>query len=218
LPTPTQTPIPARDSNAGLEINYGAEYTNRLVVTLRIRPPTESILIAALRMPAQAEVIQMEVSNHPHFSPAVLLPFSPVTTWTLDREETDGLRTVYIRFMNGYGRISGSYEDSIILDDRPPVGSISIGPQGEGTMLLHLPASDDLSGVQQMRLSFSEELQEGNWIGYEPTYELPAREAATLYVRYRDGAGNTSDAYRGVNLEHLALRTYLPLSLSRHSR
>ena len=85
-------------------------------------------------------------------------------------------------------------------------------------MLLHLPASDDLSGVQQMCRRFDETLQEDNWIANQPSYELPAEEAATLYVRYRDGAGNVSPPYRDINPVHFGFRIYIPLSLSEYSR
>jgi len=216
-----------------VEINDGAEYANQSVVTLRIRPPAEVINLPTPRVqrPAEAikmatprimrpavKVIQMEVSNHPHFSPTVLLPLSSTVTWTLDREEPGGLRTVYIRFIDDDGRYSARYEDSIILDVQSPTGAISIGPQDKGTVLLHLPASDDLSGVQQMCLSFGEGPQEDYWIAYQPTYELPAEEAATLYVRYRDGAGNVSRTYRDINPARVGFRVYIPLSLSEYSR
>jgi hypothetical protein len=201
-----------------VEINDGAEYANQSVVTLRIRPPAEAISLATPRMPPAAEAIRMEVSNHPHFSPTVLLPLSSTVTWTLDREGSGGLRTVYIRFIDDDGRYSARYSDSITLDVQSPTGAISIGPRDGGIVLLHLPASDDLSGVQRMCFSFGEGSQEESWIAYQPTYELPAEEAAALYVRYRDGAGNVSHAYRDTNPAHLEFRIYIPLSLSEYSR
>lgn len=78
-------------------------------------------------------------------------------------------------------------------------------------VFLHLLASDDLSGVQQMCLGCGEEFQEDSWISYQSTYELPDEGTATFYVRYRDGAGNVSDPYRGVNPAHLEFKAYLPL-------
>jgi hypothetical protein len=230
--TLTPTSWPLRDRTASVEINDGAEYANQAAVTLSIWPPAEAIHLTTPRtrrpaeafnlatptMPPAAGAIQMEVSNHPHFSPTVLLPISSTVAWTLDQEGTGGLRTVYIRFIDDDGRTSARYEDSIILDVQSPIGSISIDPQDGGTVLLHLPASDDLSGVQQMCLSFDETLQEDNWIAYQPTYELPAEEAATLYVRYRDGAGNVSPPYRDINPVHFGFRIYIPLSLSEYTR
>lgn len=199
-PTPTVTPLPTYDPTARLSINDGAEYANQLTVTLGMEPP--------------AGAVTMEVSNDPRFSPALVLPLSHTASWVLEQGGTDDLRTVYVRFRDGDGRLSASYEDSIILDVHPPTGSISVSPQGQGTVLLHLPASDDLSGVHQMRLSLGQKPEQDVWVDYQPTYELPDDGEATFTVQYLDNAGNVSDAYRGINPSQLAFKAYLPIYLS----
>lgn len=210
-----------------MEINGGAEYINQPSVTLAIRPPTEtSALTFADLQPLDAssqtfspierstiDIYQIQVSNHPHFSPASLLPLSLTITWTLEQEGPSGPRTVYVRFIDSDGRHSVTYEDSILLDEQPPTGSISIQPQSEGMVLLHLDAHDDLSGVDQMQLIQGDEPQPDGWIHYQNTYALPLGEAVSLQVRYRDSAGNVSDMYRGVHPAHLTQQTYIPLAL-----
>lgn len=197
-PTSTATASPTPDSNVSVLINDGLKYTNHTTVTLRIQAP--------------AKAVEMEVSNDPGFSSAAHLLVAPTVTWTLDKAQTGGLRTVYVRFSDSDGNYFATGEDSITLDIQPPTGSISASPQGKGVLLLHLPASDDLSGVQQMSFSSNEQPQADDWISYQPTYEIRDQGTAAFYVRYRDAAGNVSATYTEVNPARLKFKAYFPIA------
>lgn len=62
---------------------------------------------------------------------------------------------------------------------------------------LTLSASDDFSGVNRMLISHSPSFEDEVWIDFKPStiYWAPIGETSTVYVRFRDRAGNTSKTY-----------------------
>jgi hypothetical protein len=78
-----------------------------------------------------------------------------------------------------------------------------------GTATLWLEASDDNSGVYDMRLGENRRLDDAPWRIYTDTVTVTWPIAGVVYVQYRDRAGNLSAA--------VSTRTeydiYLPLVL-----
>ena len=118
-------------------------------------------------------------------------------------------RVVYVRYKDLGGNVSSNYQDDIILDVTPPVGSISVATSTvTSTVTLHLNASDDVSGVGAMRLSDSQSFSGATWQAYSTTVVWPVTGEA-VYVQYRDNAGNVSPVYSAsLPGEH---RVYLPV-------
>ena len=126
-------------------------------------------------------------------------PFAASESWTL--AAGDGSKTVYVQYRDNAGNASASYSDTIMLDATAPAGSIVIdggAPYATSTSVnLGLAASDGGSGVADMRFSNNS----STWSGWEPyasgkSWTLVAGDGTkTVYVQYRDNAGNISGSY-----------------------
>ena len=67
-------------------------------------------------------------------------------------------------------------------------------PAGPANITLHLQAEDDLSGMADMMISHLPDCRCGTWEPYSTTkaWYVPD-EATTIYVKFRDNAGNVSE-------------------------
>jgi hypothetical protein len=166
-------------------INGDSEYANSVDVSL------------ALSASYPPNVTDMCISNTSSCTAWNGYVSSP--TWTL--AGGDGTKFVYVKFRNASGVVSNQYYDSIVLDTAPPTGSVVINGGASYTTAtqvnLTLSASDAASGVSQMRFS-----NDGSsWSAWEPFATLKARTlpsgdgTKTVYVQYRDKAGNASGSY-----------------------
>lgn len=193
----------------GLTINDGALFTNQVVVTLTIgaKPLRGGLL--------------MQVSNDGGFAGAEWEPYSSCKQWQITEYGSSVIaRTVYVRYKDG-GGTSNTYQDDIILDMSPPEGFMEVsmgaaflgakvavqasstytyslylplvsgGPSPNAT--LHLHAEDDASGVADMTISNRADFQGATWEPYKTAkaWYIPD-DAATVYAKLRDGAGNES--------------------------
>ncbi|MBI4671247.1 MAG: hypothetical protein HY741_06210, partial [Chloroflexi bacterium] len=169
-----------------ISINQGTLYTNQVTVTLTIgaRPLTS----------------KMEVSNDGGFN-VPQEPYSSQKEWTITAYDGTVLpRTVYVRFRDRDGAVVGTATDDIILDVNAPTGSVSIGATNESQNLadnvtLKLNATDDLSGVGNMRISNNSSFTGVAWEPYAPTRSWTLAKNKVVFVQYRDNAGNISKTY-----------------------
>jgi len=69
-------------------------------------------------------------------------------------------------------------------------------PTGAANVTLHLSAQDDVSGVANMMISNLTSLNCATWEPYATTkvWYVPQGTTTTVYVRFRDNAGNVSAA------------------------
>lgn len=119
--------------------------------------------------------------------------------WTL--ASGDGIKTVYVRYMDNAGNISPPYSDDVILDTAGPAGAIVIA---DGAAYLRttgvsltLSASDPGSGVWQMQFS-DDGSSWSAWESYATSkaWTLTSGDGRkTVYARYRDNAGSVSTVY-----------------------
>lgn len=119
--------------------------------------------------------------------------------WTLNPGE--GSKSVYVEYRDSAGNVSSSYSDTIILDTTAPSGSIQINNgdyvSSSRTVELSLSSSDGLSGVADMRFS-NTGTSWSTWESYASSrhWTLTSGDGTkTVYVQYRDGAGNNSISY-----------------------
>ena len=114
----------------------------------------------------------------------------------------DGTKTIYVQFRDLAGVVSPPYSDSIVLDRVAPTGSVTMNGGALATNTLSasltLGATDSLSPVTGMRLSWNGT----NWNGWEAyattrSAMIPAGAdgTRTIYVQFRDAAGNVSASY-----------------------
>jgi Big-like domain-containing protein/fibronectin type III domain protein len=125
-------------------------------------------------------------------------PFATARTVTL--LTGDGTKTMYVRFKDSAGNVSLPISDTITLDTTKPTGTILINGGAASTtsasVTLTLAASD-LNGVAAMQFS-----KDGvTFFPYEPFKTtrvatlLPGAGLKTMYVRFKDNAGNVSPIF-----------------------
>lgn len=192
-------------SDYGLSINSGATWTNSTAVTLTI--------------PAQAGTAEMQVSNDGGFAGVQWEPYSLNKDWQIISYGNYVIpRTVYVRFRNTVGSTSGGFSDDIILDVTAPTGSVSIvggtsNPtvrSGKSSVTLNLSATDDVSGVGGMMLSNRADFAGATWESYATSKTWTLGVNNTVYLRYRDNAGNVSQTY-SASLPGGSWTLFLPL-------
>jgi hypothetical protein len=166
-------------------INNGATYTNSPEVELTLSAWDD------------VGVHNVYLSNDG--SSWMVLPLPPDGRWVIRWSvgPGDGTKTVYARFQDVAGNLSDIYSDNIILDTTAPAGSISINAGAAYTnstsVILTLTASD-ANGVSQMCFS-NDGSTWTDWEAYaaSKSWTLSAGDGIkTVYVKFRDVAGNTS--------------------------
>lgn len=144
---------------------------------------------------------EMQIAASPAFTDTVWEPYSALKQWL--PAGGDGIKTVYGRFRDSAGNISEVANTSFALDTLPPLGGIAAGPRIVGpdtvTTTVYLGAEDNLSGVEDMRVSLDPVFANAAWQPYATTVTWPvsltAQSVITLYAQYRDVAGNASEVY-----------------------
>jgi hypothetical protein len=88
--------------------------------------------------------------------------------------------------------IAPTFPNAIFL----PVLCNNVYP-GHRPVLLLLSATDDLSGVEGMLISQVDDFSGAEWQPYKNSMQvfIPDNQAVTLYVKFRDRAGNVSVTY-----------------------
>ena len=177
----------------GVSINEAAIWTNTEDVTLTI--------------PAMSGTAQMMLSNDGGFANVSWEPYDTHKAWHLDRFEGSPVTMiVYVRFGDASGAElpnSRSF-DNIILDIEPPTGSVTLpgttsaSTRGPDSPIrpVQLTATDNLSGADMhMRLSNRADFAGAVWQPYATSATWDFTGGGTLYVQFRDGAGNVSVVY-----------------------
>jgi len=190
----------------GLSINEGALFTNKITVTLSIG--------------AQPGTAQMQVSNEGNFPGATWEPYTAHRSWQVTQYLNYVIpRLVYARYKDVNGSVSSTYLDDIIMDVNPPTGSVSIiGPSSARglrvlatSVTLSLRAEDDVSGVGAMLISNRPDFAGAAWETYATSRGWTLDSNNTVYVRFRDNAGNVSATYSASRPSNWSV--FLPLIL-----
>jgi hypothetical protein len=193
-------PGPVVVGDLGLTINDGALFTNQATVTLTIGSKTDTAL--------------MQVSNDGGFADAQWETYTSHKSWQITQYGNYVIpRVVYVRYKDVNGNMSATYQDDIILDVNPPTGSVSIVGAAASkrtrasTVTLALSATDDVSGVGSMMLSNRADFVGASWQAYATSATWTLDVNNTVYVRFRDNAGNVSQTYSARGQSNL----FLPL-------
>lgn len=148
---------------------------------------------------------------------AVLRPVEANLGWFLD-PVNDGLKTVHYQFVDAAGNASGVQTATVTLDRQAPTPAAVSLPASEPDALfdtrsipLQLQASDvnGLTHATAVTVSMSATFTDATTTTPAPfpmssslTYQVPAGDGAkTIYVRYRDVAGNEALASLTVTLD-----------------
>ena len=142
----------------------------------------------------------MQISLSPGFEGATWEPYSAIAPVTFDE---DGVQTVYVRFRDNAGNVSGAASDSLIVDTTPPTGTVDMLEDVVGSdaisVTLVLSATDATGTVDEVRVSALDSFTDTIWVTYTqqlPVYvEYTGNTSPTLHVQLRDAAGNESPVY-----------------------
>lgn len=178
----------------------------------------------SLILPATGATAEMQVSNDGGFGNAQWEPYSLYKEWQITSHGNHILpRTVYVRFRNTAGTVTGTFQDDIILDITAPtsrITEISHDPSAAGVVPvnIHWSGNDDVSGVKWYDLQVKED--SGLWtewlshVNYlESTYLATKGHAYSFRIRAQDNAGNWASF--GENEQSIVLfdntRIHLPI-------
>ena len=186
---PTNPYDPAGDAAAptspAIAINEGM-YAGSVTVT---------ILISAV------DANEMMVSNDPGFGETAWEAYATTKTWEFS--SGDGLKTIYAKFRDLPGNVSDRAEASILLDTEAPGGALTIdsgvefSTAGDGSVFLSLTTFDgEGSGV--VKVLVSNNGNDYSEYDFNPSLgwylDTAAEGEKTVYVRFRDRAGNLTPA------------------------
>ena len=140
-------------------------------------------------------ISQMRFSNDEH-TWTLWETYTTTKTWNLTLG--DGLKTVYVQFMDNAGLVSQSYHDTIILDAAAPTVSILSPSEGSeiksSEVTIQWNGTDAGSGIDHYELR----LDGGSWInrGTEQTYTLTGLSdgSHTVYVKAFDKIGRSQES------------------------
>ncbi len=184
--TSLSAPLILVTQQGDFEINDGESFTNNQLVTLSL----------AVSDAAFMRIVGDVAVPDPDFS----RPY--VTNPQVTLVSGDGLKTVEVYYQDAGGVESGPFSASIILDTAPPNiaaveidGGAAYTRELSGLVQLRLTAGDELSGVVEMQLSLDTVFDEP-WVAFvtPKIFQLGTPPIAdgpkTVYVRFKDGAGN----------------------------
>jgi hypothetical protein len=130
--------------SGSIKIDKGAAWTDATAVTLKL---------ACSDARSGCQKMQLSNDNATFMAPE---PFAATRAWTL--AAGDAKKTVYVRYIDGAGNVSKSFQDTITLDTKAPVvGAVTPTPStfrpalGE-TTTIRIPVSDNLSGSCSLKI------------------------------------------------------------------
>lgn len=146
-------------------------------------------------------VTEMQISATGSFTDTAWETYLALKPWT--PPGGDGIKTAYARFRDRAGNPSRVVTTTFVLDTLAPFGGIALERSVVGpdvvTTTVYLGADDNLSGVAEMRISEDPTFSDAVWQPYTTTLTWPisytVETEKTLYVQYRDLAGNVSEVY-----------------------
>ncbi len=187
--------------------SIGDVKTETLPVKVDLFPPTGNITIEEGRYAHNStnvlidieandthEPIQMQLSRQPDFAGASWTPLVTSEVWQL-LGSPEGEVTIYLRLRDDAGRISETYNDSIVIDTTPPEGRLLINDGAKysnSTVVTCQVEWTDLTGVVAMMVSNDPSFQGAIWQDPMNAFSWSLEEGdgnKTVYVRIRDFVG-----------------------------
>lgn len=145
-------------------------------------------------------VYQMRISENSNFSDTTWIPYSTSHTYTLS--EGNGLKNIYVQYIDYNTNLSEVFSTNIYLDTQPPQGSVSVVDMPVYTNSTDIPlnilASDNLSGVSQMRISEDSNFKNSLWIPFSSSYNFTLSQGdgqKHIYIQFVDFINNYSEVF-----------------------
>lgn len=185
-----------------VEIDEGAAFTSDTAVSLDVTATDAGSGVDNVRI---ANVGTVDGNGVLNGAGATTVAYAATQPWTLTA--ANGTKTVYVQWQDGNGVWSPVQSDTIVLDSTDPAGTVSINGgasrAGSNTVSVAVPATDNASGVSQVRMANTNTVDGSGVLNgagattsaysTPKTWTLAAGEGSrTVYVQWRDGAGNWS--------------------------
>lgn len=181
-------------TNTSISINSNNSFTNTVTVNLSL---------------SATDASQMYITNTPGCSAGgIWESYSIAKVWTL--AQTNTTAAVYAKFKDDAGNESDCISDSIIHSSLAPTGvSISINGNNSYTNSTSVSLSLTSTGATYMYITNTPGCSSGgNWVWFSATKSwilAQTNSIATVYAKYRDGAGNESECVSGtINHDDIA--------------
>ncbi|NCC30906.1 MAG: hypothetical protein EOM24_02655 [Chloroflexia bacterium] len=144
---------------------------------------------------------ELQFSEQADFADAVWMAYDAQQAWTFEGGDRSG--TLYVRSRDRAGNISEVSTIPFVLDTTAPYGSVILDNPIISTdttsVLLYLEAEDNGSGIEALRVSSDPGFGDAAWQPYRErvvwTLPTPLPASGTIYVQFRDEAGNLSEVY-----------------------
>jgi hypothetical protein len=185
-----------------VSINAGAAFTSTTAVSLDVTASDAGSGVDNVRI---ANVGTVDGDGVLNGAGASTVDYAATQPWTLTA--ANGTKTVYVQWQDGNGVWSPVQSDTIVLDTTDPAGTVSINGgasrAGSNTVSVAVAATDNASGVSQVRLANTNTVDGSGVLNgagattsaysTPKSWTLAAGEGSrTVYVQWRDGAGNWS--------------------------
>lgn len=142
------------------------------------------------------DAIEMTVSDHPEFSKAKWEPYASTKTFTLT--SGDGVKTIGVKFKDPAGNISLPVIAKIKLKQKGPSSyRLSINQDSVYTKTTSVNLYLTVDYASEMLISSTADFINAKWEPYvsKKPWKLDGADGLkTVYVKWRDPAGNTTDA------------------------
>lgn len=185
----------------GIIINSEATYTNTTSVSLSISASDNFSLS------------QMMISNDSSFPGASWETYATSKAWIVP--SSDGVKTVYVKFIDNAQNVSEVFSDSIILDTQSPQGLVKINNgvkyANKEEVTLSLTVTDNLFSSSELEMKISNDalFSQSVWESFSSTRKWkvdPGTGSKIVYVKFKDRAGNESL----ISSDWIILDTYPP--------
>lgn len=180
----TNAAIDTTPPGGTFSINNNAAYTN-----------SSDIILSLNCIDLQSSCLSMQFSNDNTIWSSNPVNYAPSKSWTM--KSGDGLKYVYVRFMDSWGNWSNQLVSTITIDSQPPSGSMTINSDASVTNIpavtLALACTDSSSGCSQMKISNDNATWTVYALASSVSWNLSAGDGSkTVYTQYKDVAGNWS--------------------------
>lgn len=171
----------------------------RLIINGGNKVTNHSDGIIKLQINHDEDVIGMQITNIPEFNEVKLLPLEKtIENWTVDGNEEDGPKTVFLRLKDKAGNFSKIYSSGIILDRTSPT-NCDLVINNNDPFVRNKQKKVSLSlraeGANFVMISNKQSMEGGQWIPFKSSvgWTLEGPEGIHyVHVKFKDQAGNES--------------------------
>lgn len=152
-----------------------------------------------LQIKHDADVIGMQITNVPNFEEVKLLPLEKtIENWKID-DNSEGLKTVFLRLQDKAGNYSKVLTSTIILDRTPPTGCELVVNNNDPYVRnpnKRVSLSLRAEGASAMMISNKESMEGVEWVPFKTAiaWTLEGPEGIHyVHAKFKDAAGNESN-------------------------